>query len=181
MQILFTADNHFFHTNIIRYCNRPFESLKDMNETMIRKWNERVKKDDLVFHIGDFGMSRSNEAPEAPKKPLEIIKERLNGNIIFIAGNHDKNNSNKTPIQKIVIKHGGYRLCLVHNPEHFDYNYEIDLVGHVHEKWQIKRYFKGNRYSDCINVGVDVWDFYPITWSEIWQRYSQYIKNEKTN
>jgi len=179
--LFFTADNHFFHTNIIRYCSRPFPSMERMNETMFRKWNEKVKPPDTVFHGGDLGLSKSNEAPNAPKNPLEIIKRNLNGNIIFIQGNHDGNNSNRTPIQKIIIKHGGMRICLVHNPEHFDYNYPINLVGHVHEKWEIKRYFKGDRYSDCINIGVDVWDFAPVTWSEIWQRYSLWKKNEKTN
>ncbi len=85
----FTSDNHFFHANIIKYCNRPFTSMEEMNLVMIRNWNEIVTPDDTVFHIGDFGLCKSSEAPNAPKDPFKFIRNQLNGNIIFIAGNHD--------------------------------------------------------------------------------------------
>ena len=50
----FTSDTHFGHKNIIEYCKRPFSSVEQMNEMLIKKWNNKVKVDDIVFHLGDF-------------------------------------------------------------------------------------------------------------------------------
>ena len=52
--LFFTSDTHFFHEGIIRFCNRPFGSVEEMNETLIRNWNEKVPEDGTVFHLGDF-------------------------------------------------------------------------------------------------------------------------------
>lgn len=52
--LFFTSDTHFFHEGIIKFCTRPFESVEEMNETLIRNWNETVPKDGTVFHLGDF-------------------------------------------------------------------------------------------------------------------------------
>ena len=53
-KVWFTSDTHFWHDNIIRFCNRPFESVVEMNEELIRRWNETVPADGVVFHLGDF-------------------------------------------------------------------------------------------------------------------------------
>ncbi len=50
----FTADHHFGHANIIRYCNRPFASAEEMDATLVHLWNETVGRDDIVYHLGDF-------------------------------------------------------------------------------------------------------------------------------
>jgi len=50
----FTADFHLGHANIIKYCERPFRNVLEMNRTIIKKHNERVKKDDIVYFLGDF-------------------------------------------------------------------------------------------------------------------------------
>ena len=71
---------------------------------------------------------------------------------------------------------GSKRINLVHDPEFAAINCEINLVGHVHEKWQIKRIRQGYSFTDCINVSVDVWNFYPVTIEEIMKRYSRWLK-----
>lgn len=53
--IYFIADTHFYHENIIKYCNRPFKNSKQMNEYIVNKWNSVVTKDDIVYHLGDVG------------------------------------------------------------------------------------------------------------------------------
>ena len=52
--IYFTADNHFGHENIIRFCNRPWKTAEEMDEAMIALWNERVRNNDTVFILGDL-------------------------------------------------------------------------------------------------------------------------------
>ena len=53
-KVFFTSDTHFYHGNIIRFCNRPFKDVETMNETIISNWNNTVGQDDIVFHLGDF-------------------------------------------------------------------------------------------------------------------------------
>jgi calcineurin-like phosphoesterase family protein len=165
--IWFTADHHFFSSNIIKYCNRPFKTAKEMNETMIRRWNERVAHTDVVFILGDFCF--------ASRGWQRNIMGRLNGHKIMIRGNHDKSKVNDFPVvlESALMYIAGQRVVLSHYP------YGVEIVegmredrfldrrppekglwlihGHCHEKWKIKVDTKE------INVGVDVWDFYPVS------------------
>ena len=77
-----TSDTHLGHFNIIRYCNRPFSSAEEMDETIIKNWNAVVGTDDIVYHLGDFSLSNGT-------KCREYIK-RLNGRIHILFGSHDK-------------------------------------------------------------------------------------------
>jgi calcineurin-like phosphoesterase family protein len=56
MTIFFTSDTHFNHKNIIKLCNRPFTSIEEMNEKIIENWNNIVKPEDIVWHLGDFAL-----------------------------------------------------------------------------------------------------------------------------
>lgn len=162
MNFWFISDTHFGHENIIKYCNRPFKDADEMNETIINNWNERVDKEDTVFHLGDLCFKKMHRG--------ENIVARLNGNIILIKGNHDHKQAIKTITEAIVIYHCGHYIYLTHRPENAD-PLRISLVGHAHEKWKIdcKKNFP------IVNVGVDVWDFKPISLDEI----LVYIKEDK--
>ena len=81
MTIFFTADHHFGHTNIIKYANRPFASVEEMDAALIEVWNSRVTDDDLVYHLGDFTLGGIN-------KMLRYYQQ-LNGTIVIMQGNHD--------------------------------------------------------------------------------------------
>lgn len=145
-----TADTHFGHENIIKYCGRPFKNVKEMDDTMIANWNTLVKPEDTIFHLGDLVFKNSNRN----------LREILHGTLIHIQGNHDNRSAiGKTVIQSIRIKYGGYEFFLTHNPANIVADC-ISLVGHVHEKWTHKWMFVPQQYS--INVGVDVWNFHPI-------------------
>jgi calcineurin-like phosphoesterase family protein len=154
-----------------------------MNETIINNFNARVKPDDTVYHIGDFIFKNTpgGKPGEGGLLKADEYRKRLNGNIIFIQGNHDRHNSLKTPIRHIVIEYGGYNIFLVHKPEHYNKAYPLNFVGHAHEKFKFKRDEFG---TILINVGVDVWDFRPITFEEIisamsyWKKSSQYNEKE---
>lgn len=177
----FTSDLHLGHHNIIRYVGRPFKDVNEMNDTLIRKWNERVQGDDIVFHAGDFCFKNSSggKAGEGLIHKSTHYIDQLNGNIIFIKGNHDRNNSVKTIIDRIVIKYGTFFINIVHIPEHYDHNCSINFCGHIHEKWKFKRIYVPieDKYVDLINVGVDQWNFYPVTFEEIYTVYRRWSKN----
>lgn len=78
-KIFFIADTHFGDENILRYENRPFDSVDSMNKTIIQNWNSVVSESDTVFVVGDF---------ISDLKYLSIIDE-LKGRIKLIVGNHD--------------------------------------------------------------------------------------------
>jgi calcineurin-like phosphoesterase family protein len=174
----FTSDNHFFHANIIKYCNRPFSSVEEMNETMIKRWNSRVDDEDTVFHLGDFGLSKSKEAADAPKDPLKALRDRLNGNIIFISGNHDKNNKNKSIIESLIIYYGGHRIYLTHNPKFYRKDFEWNFTGHCHGNNGV---FNKVGKSIIVDLSVDCWDFQPVTINDINQAYSNWKRSGGKN
>ena len=77
----FTADEHYGHTNIIKFCDRPFASIEEMDAEIIKRHNELVGSQDVVIHAGDFTLT---------KKPFaENYIRRLNGTHIFLKGSHD--------------------------------------------------------------------------------------------
>jgi len=176
----FTADTHFGHGNIIPYCNRPFFSVEEMNSEIIRRWNERVKEEDTVYHLGDFCFKRSKEAPKG--NVFDYYREQLNGHIILIQGNHDKKNSCRSLLQSALINHGGQQLFLIHNPEHYflsDNKYNTVLCGHVHSNWKFQRVFKRNKEITFCNVGVDMWNFRPVSINEILGAKSYWEKSRR--
>jgi calcineurin-like phosphoesterase family protein len=181
--IFFTADDHFYHQNVIKYCNRPFSSVEEMNEELIKRWNERVKPEDTVYHLGDFALAH---------RAVTVFAPRLNGHKHLIMGNHDhchklhyKKDTKKERMEQIyfdagfetlqyemVLSFEKHKFLLHHMPyagdsgdqERFSNwrpkNYgQILLHGHVHQTWHIK--------DKMINVGVDVNDYYPVSIDEI--------------
>lgn len=169
MGLFFTSDLHFGHKNVIKYCNRPFASVEEMDESIIENWNKTVSKKDIVYVIGDFSFHR-------PEKTLEIF-HRLNGHEIhLIAGNHDKRikqakaaftsceNLKEIKLmdrdaygekQHIVLCH--YPM-ITWNKSHYG---SWMLHGHCHGS------LKDDRTSLRLDVGVDVWNFTPISFDFI--------------
>ena len=147
MTSFFTADTHFGHANIIKYCNRPFKDVDEMNEAIIANWNNVVKEGDTVYHLGDFSF-----------RGFHRYKNRLNGNIILLQGNHD----DESNIKDMVIALNGKIWYMCHIPP-LENRQKFCLCGHIHEKWKSKKI--GNKI--IINVGVDVWGFKPITIQDI--------------
>ena len=150
-----------------------------MNKTIIKRWNAKVKDGDWVYHVGDFCFKNSagGKKGEGMIHKSAFYSSKLNGNIVYIKGNHDRNNGVKTIIERIIIKYGPHYICLVHNPDDYDANFGINFVGHIHNKWKFKRVFNPvveDKYTDLINVGVDVWNFYPVTFEEIYSEYKKW-------
>jgi calcineurin-like phosphoesterase family protein len=166
-RVWFTSDTHLGHANIINYCNRPFDNIYHMNDTIIKRWNERVKEEDTVFHLGDLCFK------EKLGVKAEHWIEQLNGKIILIRGNHDNNNSAKSVIDSLQITLGGKKWNLEHIPDYYSL-YEYNLTGHVHTAWSVLRKKYTERGSVFVNVGVDVFNFYPVSIEEIMRRIDDY-------
>ena len=183
IRYFFTADLHFGHANIIKYVNRPFKDVHEMNRRLVENWNSRVKPDDIVIHNGDFSFrnSKGGKPGEGMQFKSDYWRKQLNGNIIFVQGNHDRNNSTKTIIQSLVIKYGHHYINIVHNPAHWDSRFEINFVAHVHNRWKFQRVFnaENSTWSILINIGVDQWDFKPVTFEEIYSEYRKWLKSLK--
>ena len=84
----FTSDHHFFHKNIIEYCNRPFKSSWEMNEILVQKWNEKIQSPkNEVYWLGDIALYKSDQEYQ-----VRDLLNRLNGKIYLVYGNHDERN-----------------------------------------------------------------------------------------
>ena len=166
MKTFFTADTHFDHENIMEYCDRPFKSVKVMNDVLVRNWNSRVAEHDVVIFLGDFAFRKARE--NNVKKWLSL----LNGHITFVRGNHDNNNSLNAKIESLIIYIGRQHIYCTHRPIDYNPHYPINLVGHIHEKWKIRKRKKHNCY--LVNVGVDVWNYHPVSINEILRALAKY-------
>lgn len=160
MSAWFTSDTHFGHKNIIKYSNRPFNSVDEMDEAMIANWNARVKPNDDVYHNGDFAFH---------KNPDRYLC-RLNGRKHLIIGNHDSDvciNStyweSTQPYLELVVNNTKLVLChyamRVWNRSHHG---ALMLYGHSHGS------LPGTNQS--LDIGVDCWDYKPVNLFEIMDR-----------
>jgi calcineurin-like phosphoesterase family protein len=165
--IWLTADNHFCHRNILVHCSRAFTSVEEMDETMVRRWNEVVGQDDEVWHLGDFSLGRS----EVVAKFLA----RLNGRVHLIWGNHDSEQVRRMPQWAssqpyAEIKVDNTYLVLFHYAMR-TWNRigrgAIHLYGHSHNK------LPGD--SQSLDVGVDAWDFRPVSLAQIKRRLAKSV------
>lgn len=150
MAIYFTSDSHFYHKNVLSFENRPFDSVEEMNEGLIKAWNSVVETNDIVYHLGDFMFGSITKWKE--------ILPQLNGKMRLCKGNHD---DSKT-VRKLAnegyfdeyhevgtyIKVNGYQLWLTHYPMEIGMRpKKYSLSGHIHST--------PSRMLNQINAGVD--------------------------
>ena len=177
-----TSDCHWGHENIIKYCGRPFKNGEHMHKTLIRNWNERVKPEDTVYHLGDWCFKGGQEGS---KTKAQIWEDKLNGKVIHVIGNHDLNNSVKGILTHAVFEFGGKVILAQHIPptmalevpEYVDFV----LAGHVHEMYKYKMLedYRNERIPiPIINVGVDQWNFRPVKMQEIIKFYDKIMKEK---
>lgn len=165
MNTYFISDTHFFHKNIIRLCNRPFKDIDEMNSILIRNWNNKVKKEDTIYILGDFGFANSNK--------LFNILQCLNGKKHLIIGNHDKDLLKSEQCKKCFESINSYKEISINNIKIILFHYpildwngmyrdSIHLYGHIHNS---PLPYKINK--NAYNVGVDNNNFEPISFEEI--------------
>jgi len=159
----FTADTHFGHGAALGRFKRPFGSVADMDATLIARWNDRVGRHDEVWHLGDF-------AYRVPAARMADILARLNGIKHLVTGNNDGAETVALNEWASVqayreMELAGVRLVLCHYPFRTwngMYKGAYNLHGHSHGQLA--------GLTRQVDVGVDVWDFQPITLDEITTR-----------
>ena len=157
--IFVTSDHHFGHANVIRYSRRPFNSAQEMDREMIARWNDVVKNDDTVYHLGDFSF----------RKDIYELFNLLNGRIFWLCGNHDEKRYDNVTVPAHVTKLGHYKELNV-------YNNTFVLCHYPFHTWNKSHYNSNNLHGHChggldktnsgmrrYDVGVDAEgnDFYP--------------------
>jgi calcineurin-like phosphoesterase family protein len=162
MAIFFISDTHFGHANIIKTCKRPFDGVAEMDDAMVLRWNECVRRGDTVYHLGDFCYRNSRSA--------DTYARELNGEIHLIAGNHDEETIARCPSLFASISHireiheRGHRIVMCHYPMrewHGSWDGGWHLFGHVHGRLD----HEPHGYS--LDVGADAHDFRPWSMDEI--------------
>lgn len=185
-KIFFTSDLHIGHRNVIRFCHRPFEDIKEMSEKLIENWNSVVGENDIVFDLGDMFWFDG-------RHDVKRFVEKLNGFIYKVPGNHDMDcktlfslcNTDKVEVlddintvwitgynpetskktQEVVVCH--YPLATFPHWEH-----AIQVFGHIHSGPLSENMvdipgkdllLNKNQYD----VGVDNNDFTPVEFREI--------------
>ena len=170
--IFATSDYHFNHKKIIEYCDRPFRSVEEMNDLMIRRWNKVVPDEARVYYLGDFGWGNKEMI-------LTLMCELNFDQLIWIPGNHDRSVTWCDDIEPevfcmkgpIELPLNGVRYILSHEPV-MGWAGSVNLHGHVHNDHFIE--IDGYGYPDGpfkqrmrFNVGVDCNRFRPWRLSEI--------------
>lgn len=181
----YVSDTHFSHKNILKFDERPFASIEEMETTLVKNWNKKVTNADTVYILGDFCWGKENEW-------LRILSS-LKGNKVLIKGNHDLRNPSarlKNCFSDIKdykeIKDKGRTVIMCHYPilaYVHSYNPDVFMLhGHVHNrtgeaKWikkfvqelREKRIESYDNRGQIINVGCMMpWmNFTPMTLDEL--------------
>ena len=172
----FTADQHFGHSNVIKYCQRPFSSVAEMNDEIIIRHNEIVRPNDVVYHLGDFAF-----------KHHQLYVQCLNGRHFLVKGNHDSSKELKVAnfikvelATMFKLKDSGIFIWLSHYAHrvwpqcHYG---AMHLYGHSHGKLP--------GFGKSMDVGVDTNDYRPYALDEILSTLdkipNEHLNNEREN
>lgn len=166
------SDTHFYHDNIIKYCDRPYANSQEMNEDLISKWNAVVGKDDIIWHLGDFCFGSRNHVRE--------ILLRLNGRVNLVMGNHDHHKVNfyygcgfhRVYDHPVVVSNF---FILSHEPMQWvkDGDVYANIYGHIHDQKQY-RDFTSNTFCAC----VERTGYAPVRWTDMIEKMKSFSSSE---
>jgi len=153
------SDLHLNHDNIIDYCGRPFSSVEEINETLVVHWNAVVDPDDEVLYGGDLTIRTSTAAL------LDWLDE-LNGEIVFLLGNHDgtvlEDLGRVEFVKEFRFEHRGAPFHAIHDPADAPSNWKGWLFhGHHHNSWPDRFPFVDHD-TRRVNFSVELLDYRPL-------------------
>jgi calcineurin-like phosphoesterase family protein len=163
MKVYIWSDLHLWHKNIIKYENRPFSSVEEMNDTIIKNWNEIVKPEDTIINLGDVSFRLHKEI-------LGICIRQLPGKKILILGNHDR----KKPIHwwEDVGFDEVYKYPIIYK-KYFILSHEqvyindsmpyVNIHGHSHSE--------SSNNLQKVNVSIELTDYKPLLFDTIIEKF----------
>jgi len=165
MERWFTADTHFGQEMVIRLQPRPYKSLGEMEEDLVRRWNEVVRPGDIVYHLGDFAVGKAED-----KARIKAIFERLEGEKMLVCGNHEKRNAFVRGLgwrwvgDIKDVKIDGVEIAMSHYPM-------LAWNGSMNGAWHLHGHTHGLQPQHPTwlkeDVGVDVHGLRPISFGEL--------------
>lgn len=166
--VFLTSDTHWGHAGICKFTNydgspvRPWDDVEEMNEEMIKRWNETVGPKDKVYHLGDVVINR---------KFLPIL-DRLNGDKVLYKGNHDIFRlADYVKYFRDIRSYGVMNGCILsHIPVHKDSiaRFGANIHGHTHGNRVLDA--GGNIDPDYFCVCVEQTDYRPISFEDVLQK-----------
>lgn len=161
MAIYWSADLHFGHKNIIKYCNRPFKSIEEMDNTIVENFSKILKPEDDLWLLGDTSFTGRDMREYLPKIP---------GRKHMIRGNHDPRDFDRNLFVGIhdvkMIKVGEQSIFMSH---------------YAHRQWPQSHYGTWHLYGHdhgtledfgmSTDVGVDSWEFKPVSLEQLKERF----------
>lgn len=165
----YIADTHFGHENVIKFCNRPFLSVEEMNEKLIENWNSKITNGDKVYILGDMFYRCDN---------VEEILVKLKGKKHLILGNHDtwldKKELHKyfVSIDKYLEINDGKNLLILSHYPMLSFKREnrkntFMIHGHIHNDTDIDFFPLLKSRVNVLNAGVEINNYMPVTLDEL--------------
>ncbi len=172
--IYFTADLHLGHKNILELCNRPFQTIEEMDQTLIDNWNKKVTNADTVYIVGDLIYKAED---------YENYLSKLKGKKVLILGNHDNGWIDKIDKEKYFVKVSNLieqslenrMVTLCHYPMlEWRNSRKVGstklgylIHGHIHNRTTLPDYLPVLRAQNALNAGVDINNYEPVTFKEL--------------
>jgi calcineurin-like phosphoesterase family protein len=171
--IWFTSDQHFGHSNVIQFCNRPFANVEEMNEALIENHNKVIRKGDLVYVLGDM-FWRSLTLQQAM-----TIRARLNGQMFYVNGNHEELLRKKELSSQFIWCKDLAKIHPVGYPHIILCHYAMrtwegahrgdwQLFGHSHNG--LLASVQGSTKEESalsFDIGVDAWGMCPVSLEQV--------------
>ena len=173
--VFLVSDTHFGHLGVCKFTRndgvtklRPWDSPEEMDEEMVKRWNETVRPNDKVYHLGDVVINR---------KALKIM-HRLNGDKVLIRGNHDifRDEEYREHFRELRAYHVMNGMILSHIPIHVDSigRFGTNIHGHLHASRVMKMWIRGPEIDPRYHcVCVEQTDYRPISFEEVIKRIKE--------
>ena len=183
-KLFLTSDSHYGHFNICKYCHRPFQSRSEMDQTLIKNWNEVVPEDGIVVHCGDFMLPHNEDIKEYNK-----YLNQLHGRVLLLRGNHDIASLDWVSDKLIAVRDqamivvDGVKIFAQHYPC-AAFNGDYHVYGHIHTladgtcygiDGDVTKVMRKNTYD----VGVDQNGYTPVSYWQLCDIFRKKMNNDR--
>lgn len=159
-KVFVAADLYLGHAPIIRRNNRPFVNVEEMNEVLLKNWNDTICYDDIVYFLGDISYGES-------AKDMDYWLKRLSGNIVYIKGDQDISEKNEFLMDYVTVDVGKKQFYLVHNPTDAPADFDGWIIHAHNYSHDLEKHPFIDRERKTINISQEATDYRPVSFAEI--------------